>query len=249
MRNQIRSVIGKALATLGIECEKEIEIEVPKDRANGDYSSNVALQLVCGGGSSGTSARWLADEIIRQMDFGGTGIRNAQCAGLGFINFYLEEKCFSSLLPNTVGYGLVKNIVADALMGVQHVEDLEPDVVHFFALYRGAAKGVIDVTAASAQNRDNLYFKVIYAYAAVCRLLPPEDEGSGTDRELRRCLADFPEVVLRVKQTGRVSLLIRYWLGLAQRDFQGLSHEVLSAVKAVMEELSELTGIQVFEKI
>ena len=46
MKELIINVIKKALTKLGLDGEDKIEINIPKLKENGDYSTNIALKLV-----------------------------------------------------------------------------------------------------------------------------------------------------------------------------------------------------------
>lgn len=117
IKDEITSVIGNACAIL--EEKKEIkfdeqgyvvpiEIEVPKDEKNGDFSSNIAMKITK---LVKKPPRALAELFLENFDLSGTYIERAEIAGPGFINFYLKKDwLYDSLkLVDTMGenYGSV----------------------------------------------------------------------------------------------------------------------------------------------
>jgi len=66
----------------------EINIEVPKERGFGDFSTNLAMQLAK---PARMAPRKMAEYLISNMDISGTNIEKVDVAGPGFINFYFVE--------------------------------------------------------------------------------------------------------------------------------------------------------------
>ncbi len=70
-----------------IELPVEIQLEEPREKANGDYSTNVAMMLAK---ALRKPPRAIADEIVAKLELG-TKIAKCEVAGAGFINFYLDK--------------------------------------------------------------------------------------------------------------------------------------------------------------
>ena len=68
--------------------EGEIEIEIPKEKAHGDFSINTAMKLTK---ILRTSPVNIANALTGAMNFEGTYIEKCEIAGPGFINFYLDK--------------------------------------------------------------------------------------------------------------------------------------------------------------
>ncbi len=92
IRQQIRDIVEKSLRK-SIKAGElpEIElpaiiVETPKEKEHGDFSTNVAMQVTK---LVRKSPRQTAEIIIKNFDFTGTYIEKSECAGPGFINFYL----------------------------------------------------------------------------------------------------------------------------------------------------------------
>lgn len=95
IKDEITSVIGNACATLE---EKKvfkfepgylvpIEIEIPKEKKNGDFSSNIAMKITK---MVQKNPRETATLLLENFDLEGTYIERCEIAGPGFINFYLK---------------------------------------------------------------------------------------------------------------------------------------------------------------
>ena len=73
-------------------------IEEPKDRKNGDYSTNCAMQLAK---VARKAPRVIAEEITSRFDQTSYHVERIDIAGPGFINFYLEKN-YLTLVINDV---------------------------------------------------------------------------------------------------------------------------------------------------
>ncbi len=69
--------------------EVEIEIEIPKEKSHGDFSSNIAMKLTKVLRNAPVK---IAASLIEAMKTDGTYIEKIEIAGPGFINFYLSKK-------------------------------------------------------------------------------------------------------------------------------------------------------------
>ena len=67
-------------------------IEVPKERQNGDYSTNVAM---AGAKAFHKAPRVIAQAIVDRLDLADTVFDRAEIAGPGFMNFRLGGKWFA----------------------------------------------------------------------------------------------------------------------------------------------------------
>lgn len=77
-------------------------IEVPKDKSNGDYSSNVAM---AGAKCFRKAPRQIAEIIVSHLDLNDTLFERCEIAGPGFINFYLGGKFYAEILKDVVNSG------------------------------------------------------------------------------------------------------------------------------------------------
>ena len=94
---KVREQIGRTVRNGFIKLEKEgkipsaqwpaIAIEVPRERGFGDFSTNVAMQAAK---LTRLAPRKNAELLMGAMDFSDTYIEKVECAGPGFLNFYLR---------------------------------------------------------------------------------------------------------------------------------------------------------------
>mgnify|MGYP000946526478 CR=1 FL=1 len=90
IRNAVRKSIGKAVSSGEIpEVEiSDIFVETPREKEHGDFSTNAAMQITK---QARKAPRQIAEIIIKNLDLEGTYIDRVECAGPGFINFYLKN--------------------------------------------------------------------------------------------------------------------------------------------------------------
>ncbi len=99
VKNQISVSVAKAIEGIGeyiniseeaLEQAKsvEIETEIPKEKAHGDFSTNIAMKLTR---VLRNSPQNIASALIKAINTEGTYIDKVEIAGPGFINFYLNE--------------------------------------------------------------------------------------------------------------------------------------------------------------
>ncbi len=100
-KEQIKSIIinaaQKAMAD-GVFDNAELTdftIEVPKDRANGDYAVNAAMVW---SRLFRKAPRQIAEALMSSADFADTYIEKYEIAGPGFINFYLSQKYYADIV-------------------------------------------------------------------------------------------------------------------------------------------------------
>ena len=85
MKEKIINILEERLAKLNID-NVDISIEIPKNKENGDYSTNIALKLAK---SLGKNPMELAKEITE--DINSDIINQISIASPGFINFFVNH--------------------------------------------------------------------------------------------------------------------------------------------------------------
>ena len=94
IKQQIKGTVIAALdkaAKSGEIQAVEIEdmlIETPREKEHGDFSTNIAMQVTK---QLKKAPRQIAEIIIKNLELNGTYIEKVDCAGPGFINFYLKN--------------------------------------------------------------------------------------------------------------------------------------------------------------
>lgn len=104
LREKIMDALGTAVAEGELDAVPmpAFIIEVPKDKANGDYSSNVAM---AGAKCFRKAPRQIAEIIVSHLDLNDTLFERCEIAGPGFINFYLGGKFYAEILKDVVNSG------------------------------------------------------------------------------------------------------------------------------------------------
>jgi len=73
-----------------------VVLETPKEKAHGDYSTNMAMQLAR---VAKKAPRQIADLLIENFDKSKASIEKIEIAGPGFINFYMDNSYLTDLIP------------------------------------------------------------------------------------------------------------------------------------------------------
>ena len=104
MKNKIVELIQNSLAKLEID-GVDIHVETPKNTDNGDFSSNVAMQLTR---VLRKNPRVIAEEIISNIEED-EAVEKIEIAGPGFINFFVKKSSLGSvvgkILDDDFNYG------------------------------------------------------------------------------------------------------------------------------------------------
>lgn len=141
LKQRIKEIIFCALNALEIEFDLDnIMVEVPKNRDNGDFSSNIAMQLTK---ILKDNPRNIAEKIIDSIKENTKEIKRVEIAGPGFINIYLnDEYVFSgieSVLEKNKDYGKL-NIGNNKKIDIEFVSANPTGILHL-GTARGAAYG------------------------------------------------------------------------------------------------------------
>jgi arginyl-tRNA synthetase len=95
---QLRSALAAVVSELGADATG-IQLERPRNPEHGDWSSNVAMVLA---GRLGKPPREVAALILERLDLGAAGVREADVAGPGFLNFRLTDAQLRSLIERVL---------------------------------------------------------------------------------------------------------------------------------------------------
>ncbi len=77
-------------------------IEIPADRAHGDFAANVAMVSAK---ALHMPPRKIAEAIAEQIDLQDTSFDKIEIAGPGFMNFYLSQSWYSGVIANVIAEG------------------------------------------------------------------------------------------------------------------------------------------------
>ncbi len=96
---KLKEEIKQAVLKAGLAAEDTIPavvLELPKEKAHGDYATNMAMQLAR---VAKKAPRSIAEELIANFDKSKASIEKIEIAGPGFINFYMDNSYLTDLVP------------------------------------------------------------------------------------------------------------------------------------------------------
>lgn len=141
LKEQIKEMIKSALNELYIKFDpKNIVVEVPKKREQGDFSTNIAMQLTK---VLKDNPRNIAEKIVEVLSKNTNKIKTIEIAGPGFINIYLNDEYVFSGISNVIKQG--ENYGSSSI-GKKEKVDIEfvsanPTGILHLGTARGAAYG------------------------------------------------------------------------------------------------------------
>lgn len=105
VQGKLKQEIKDAVVKAGLAAEEQIPdviLEIPKEKAHGDYSTNMAMQLAR---VAKKAPRMIAEELIAHFDSSKASIEKIEIAGPGFINFYMNNSYLTDLIPAVLEAG------------------------------------------------------------------------------------------------------------------------------------------------
>ncbi|EOR24132.1 arginyl-tRNA ligase [Niallia nealsonii AAU1] len=105
IKDKLKEEIKQSVIKAGLAAEEQIPeviLELPKDKAHGDYSTNMAMQLTR---VAKKAPRIIAEAIIDNFDQTKASIKKVEIAGPGFINFYMDNSYLTDLIPTILKAG------------------------------------------------------------------------------------------------------------------------------------------------
>jgi arginyl-tRNA synthetase len=100
--DKLQAEIERALRDMGVQDGVSVVLERPRNPEHGDWATNVALTLAK---PLRKAPRQIAEELVQRIDPAGAGIRSAEVAGPGFINFRLSTDYLREGLARIVREG------------------------------------------------------------------------------------------------------------------------------------------------
>ena len=79
--------------------ERQVQIQIPKDHQNGDYSSNIAMRLAKVFQQKPIE---LATELAAYLEQKSDLIEKAEVAGPGFLNFWVKQDELTSVISKVI---------------------------------------------------------------------------------------------------------------------------------------------------
>jgi len=105
VKEHLKAEIKDSVVKAGLATEEqipEVVLELPKEKAHGDYATNMAMQLAR---VAKKAPRMIAEEIVANFDKSKASIEKIEIAGPGFINFYMNNSYLTDLIPTILTAG------------------------------------------------------------------------------------------------------------------------------------------------
>ena len=100
LRQHLKESIEAAVKTSDlVEEVPPVKVEVPKDRSNGDFSTNIAMVLTK---QAKKNPREIAEIITDHLDQAEARVKSVEIAGPGFINFRMEESTLTDVITQVL---------------------------------------------------------------------------------------------------------------------------------------------------
>lgn len=98
--NLKQCVIDAVSRAFGLQLSAgDVVIEIPKEKAHGDYSTNTAMRLTR---QLRQNPRQIAQQLIDHLDLQQGSIRQAEIAGPGFINFFMKSDSLTEVIATVL---------------------------------------------------------------------------------------------------------------------------------------------------
>lgn len=104
LKQKLAAAVEAAMQTGDLpQCDlPDFIIETPANRANGDYSSNIAM---AGAKCFKKAPRMIAESIVKHIDLSNTHFERVDIAGPGFLNFFLSQSYYSEIIKDVFACG------------------------------------------------------------------------------------------------------------------------------------------------
>lgn len=160
--DQLKQEIAVAAQKANLATEAElpnIVLEKPKDKAHGDFATNIAMQLAR---IAKKAPRQIAEELIGQFDKQAASVEKVDIAGPGFINFFMKKDFLGEVIPAVLQAGEAyghTNVGEGKKVQIEFVSVNPTGALHL-GHARGAAFGdtLCNVLAAAGYEVDREYY-------------------------------------------------------------------------------------------
>lgn len=105
VKEQLKEEIYQSIEKAALAKREEVPtivLETPKEKAHGDYASNIAMQLAR---IAKKPPRAIAEAIAANIDKQKASVTKIDIAGPGFINFFLDSQYLTAIVPSIVEAG------------------------------------------------------------------------------------------------------------------------------------------------
>lgn len=105
MKARIKQEVVTAIEQAGLagrEQIPEVILELPKDKVHGDYATNIAMQMAR---VAKKAPRQIAEDLTAHFNKKKTSVEKIEIAGPGFINFFMDNRYLTALIPSIIEAG------------------------------------------------------------------------------------------------------------------------------------------------
>ncbi|KHF38772.1 arginine--tRNA ligase [Halalkalibacter okhensis] len=105
IKQKLKEEIVVAVQEAGLASAEEIPevvLESPKDKAHGDYATNMAMQLAR---VAKKAPRMIAEELVAKLNNERASVEKVEIAGPGFINFFMDKSYLRDVVPAVIKAG------------------------------------------------------------------------------------------------------------------------------------------------
>jgi arginyl-tRNA synthetase len=103
LKDNLKAALKAIVIELGYADDTfDVVLEEPKDKSNGDFSTNTAMRLAK---AARMAPRSIAELIVEKVNIKEIGIEKLEIAGPGFINIYLNKSDFYSIINQVLDQG------------------------------------------------------------------------------------------------------------------------------------------------
>lgn len=102
VEKNLKTVLTNAIIDAGLAKEEEIPslvLEKPKQKAHGDFATNIAMQLAR---VAKKAPRAIAEDITEHLDLKAASVEKIDIAGPGFINIYMDNRYLTEIVPEII---------------------------------------------------------------------------------------------------------------------------------------------------
>lgn len=101
----LKQEIESAVLSAGLASKEEmpdVVLETPKDKAHGDYATNMAMQLAR---IAKKAPRQIAEDIVEHLNTEKASVKEVEIAGPGFINFFIDQSSLTEVVDTVLNQG------------------------------------------------------------------------------------------------------------------------------------------------
>ncbi|OEH56034.1 arginine--tRNA ligase [Oceanobacillus sp. E9] len=102
---KLKEQIHQAVINADLATEDQIPdiiLEKPKDKAHGDFATNIAMQLAR---IAKKAPRQIADDIVENLNKSEASVEKVEIAGPGFINFFMKQDFLGEVIETVLSAG------------------------------------------------------------------------------------------------------------------------------------------------